>query len=136
MKIINIIKETLKNKHNFTCFCIRIQNKKIDRIASSLLRQKVNVKKRKDAHYLCSFCKKDVIKNSKSNTIHHILPERYGGKTEESNLLVVCTECHQLIENCVRVVERQAILNTLRYLQKSQTNSQTTKSISGSEGEK
>lgn len=123
MKSIKIIETALKNKHNFNTFCMQIQSKDktLNAIERDKFRATVNPKIRKENNYQCSLCGKNVLEHS--NTIHHINPERYSGSYEKDNLLVVCMNCHNIIENCIRVVERQAIKHTLIYLLKKQTNS-------------
>lgn len=123
MKSIHIIQEALKNKHNFNCFCISIlsRNKSDDNEKRDRLRFEENPKARKKAKHLCSFCKKNVLEVNGSNTIHHIIPERYSGDYKQKNLLVICMNCHNLLEKCINAVEREAIKHTLIYLRKKQT---------------
>ena len=42
--------------------------------------------------------KPDLHRLNKPN-IHHIIPEAMGGTDEESNLITICYDCHQYIEN-------------------------------------
>ena len=34
-------------------------------------------------------------------TLHHILRRKYGGATEEDNLLIICKECHDIVHDGV-----------------------------------
>jgi hypothetical protein len=123
MKAIKIIERALRTPHDFSCFCMEIQSKKKsqDKRIRDKIRAKINPEVREENGNLCSLCKRNLFEVSKSNTIHHINPERYSGTYDKDNLLVVCKDCHVIIENCIRVVEHQAIRHTLEYLRKIQT---------------
>ena len=43
----------------------------------------------------CQICEK------KSNQIHHIIPRRIGGSNNKDNLLLICNNCHRIIESLI-----------------------------------
>lgn len=53
--------------------------------------------------YECRFCgiteDEHKEKYNKSLSLHHIIKERDGGKTEADNLITVCKKCHMTLEN-------------------------------------
>jgi 5-methylcytosine-specific restriction endonuclease McrA len=126
MKAIKVIEEALKTKENFNRFCMIIQsNDKNEN--KSLIDEKKNQTKmsvRKRDEYLCNFCKRNVFNVSKSNTLHHVIPVRYSGKHELDNLITICNDCHNKLENYIKIVERQAIKHTLNHLRKVQTSNE------------
>jgi hypothetical protein len=50
----------------------------------------------------CHFCEKDVFEVGKKvgggNTLHHVVPKRFGGKDIPDNLITICCYCHQKLE--------------------------------------
>jgi len=48
----------------------------------------------------CEGCRNTVL-NKASLVLHHVLPVSYGGKSTDTNLKIVCTECHKLIHTSV-----------------------------------
>jgi 5-methylcytosine-specific restriction endonuclease McrA len=118
-RVERIIEEIIpKNKHELNCFCMAIQTKKksTDRINRDKIRAKINPEVRKRDSYLCCFCNRNVLEVNGSNTIHHKIPDRYSGEHKEDNLLTICLDCHQLLENLIKIVEREAINHTLDYI--------------------
>ena len=53
--------------------------------------------------------------------IHHIIPHRYGGKTEVSNLAPLCSQCHKLVEAYEHKFAEESFIQSFR-----QGNSQAT----------
>ncbi len=110
-----------KNKHEWGSFRIMIQSKYKDenRMKRDVVRAKVNPIVRDRDNHLCCFCGKNVLEVSGSNTIHHIIPERYSGKHKEGNLITICMFCHQRLEKYISIVELEAIKHTVNFLKKS-----------------
>lgn len=119
-KLINEI--TTKKKHEFSSLTIQIQNGRwaTNKQKDDVDRGIINPKIRKRDNGRCCFCNRDVYEIGKmvggGNTIHHILPMRYGAKHEEKNLITICAYCHQRLEKYINVVEREAIKGTLRFV--------------------
>jgi len=65
-------------------------------------RVKLNPMVRERDNHKCHFCKRNVhevcneVKGG--NTLHHIIPKRFGGKDEPENLITICCYCHQKLE--------------------------------------
>ena len=110
------------DEHKLNQFCIGIQKriKSDSKIERDKERSIINPKVRKRDNYLCHFCKKNVLDISLSNSIHHIVPERYAGKNNEDNLITICLECHNKLEKLINKVEIQAIISVLEYLKEEE----------------
>lgn len=107
-----------KNKQELESFKIRIQGnyKSNGNIERDKIRAEINPLVRKRDNYKCCFCGKNVLEVNGSNTIHHKIPERYNGLTEEKNLVTICCKCHNLLETYIAIVEREAIKATCKYV--------------------
>lgn len=46
-------------------------------------------------NYTCEDCGKKIPKNSKWLHVHHIIPLSKGGSSDESNLQLLCYQCHK-----------------------------------------
>jgi len=44
---------------------------------------------------ICPHCKKNIVES-----VHHIVPRKYGGITTEDNIITLCNRCHDLVEIC------------------------------------
>lgn len=69
---------------------------------------------RKRDKYICIFCKRDIrtVKAGNdlgSNSVHHKVPLRHGGKNIPSNCITICATCHYTLENLINIVERRII---------------------------
>lgn len=68
-------------------------------------RSNLNPRIRQRDNHECYFCKKNVHdvceKEGSGNTIHHIIPKRFGGKDEPDNLITICLHCHQKLEKLI-----------------------------------
>lgn len=42
---------------------------------------------------LCPYCEKKIVES-----VHHIIPKKYGGYTEPDNIIVLCNKCHDEVE--------------------------------------
>lgn len=114
-----ILKEiTPTNKHELNILMNRIINliENSDKIKEDENKVIINPKVRARDNYKCCFCGKNVLEVNSSNTIHHLIPARYGGKTEEKNLITICMFCHQRLEKYIKIVEKEAIKKTLNYV--------------------
>lgn len=102
---------TFKNKDEFNTFRILIQKsyKADNKVKRDKIRSEINPLVRKRDNYLCYFCGRNVLEINGSNTIHHKVPERYGGITDGFNLITICVDCHQKLENLITFVERNCI---------------------------
>jgi len=65
-------------------------------------RVKLNPLVRERDNHKCHFCKRNVHEVCNEvgggNTLHHIVPKRFGGKDEPENLITICCYCHQKLE--------------------------------------
>jgi len=65
-------------------------------------RVKLNPMVRERDNHKCHFCKRNVHEVCNEvgggNTLHHIIPKRFGGKDEPENLITICCYCHQKLE--------------------------------------
>lgn len=113
---------TPKSVHEFTILKNRIIGTKDTSNLQAVdnIRMIINPQVRARDNNKCCFCGKDVIEIGHivggGNTIHHIIPARYGGKHELKNLITICAYCHQRLELYINIVERQAIKATLKYV--------------------
>jgi hypothetical protein len=109
---------TFKNEGEFNSFKINIQNsyKKDNRIERDKIRVIINPLIRKRDNYKCCFCGNNVLEVNGSNTIHHKIPERYNGLTEEKNLITICCKCHNLLETYISIVEKESVKATCEYI--------------------
>ena len=44
---------------------------------------------------ICPHCHRNIVES-----IHHIIPKKYGGITTENNIISLCNKCHDLVEIC------------------------------------
>ena len=49
-------------------------------------------------NYTCQLCNKQFEGGKQLLNVHHIIPRREGGSSDKSNLIVLCTSCHTVIE--------------------------------------
>lgn len=59
----------------------------------------------------CKFCGEE---NPECLERHHIVPRRYNGSDSEKNLVTVCSNCHQKLENLYDKRFYEAILEKLK----------------------
>ena len=69
-----------------------------DKIKRIEHRAVINPKIRERDNYNCYFCGRNVIEVCSSNTIHHIVPVRYGGEDSLENCITLCLNCHNKLE--------------------------------------
>lgn len=66
--------------------------------------------------YKCYFCGKDLQKKEfLENNYHHLISEASGGATDETNLVLCCLECHNIMHTKTRVTYNE--LRRLMYIQ-------------------
>jgi len=66
----------------------------------------------KEAGYQCAYCGQ---RNGMNLTLHHIIPERDGGKTNAINLIALCYNCHERVQN-TKTIQEKEIRRLKRYL--------------------
>lgn len=70
--------------------------------------EKVKIDTRNRDNNQCCFCRRNIYEVSTDKTLHHKIPRRYGGSEKSDNLITICTECHELLEELIDVVEEKA----------------------------
>lgn len=64
----------------------------------------------------CYFCGEDLIQHEDyGKEFHHYIPEVCGGKTEESNIVLSCCDCHKKIHSNLKISYGQ-LRRTLYFL--------------------
>jgi predicted restriction endonuclease len=58
---------------------------------------------KKDYNYTCQLCNKQIEDEPHKLNVHHIIPRREGGSSDKSNLIVLCTSCHTVIERLTSI---------------------------------
>lgn len=77
----------------------RVREKSKRKYTNKILKPQV----RKRDNNICHFCLLDVRDVSLKNTVHHILPLNLGGNNTPTNTITICLNCHQKLENLLRV---------------------------------
>lgn len=57
-----------------------------------------------ETDFQCAYCGQ---RDGMNLTLHHIIPERDGGKSEVSNLIALCFNCHHRIEDTKTIPEKE-----------------------------
>ena len=57
-----------------------------------------------EADFQCVYCGQ---RDGMNLTLHHIIPERDGGKAEYSNLIALCFNCHHRVEDKKTIPEKE-----------------------------
>lgn len=109
-----------RNKNELDIFKRNLfDSKDEDIVGVDKIRAIINPKVRERDSDRCCFCGKDVHEVSEEigggNTIHHIIPRRYGGEHKEDNLITICAYCHTRLEKYLAIIENLAVKRTIDF---------------------
>ena len=60
--------------------------------------KELSLQMKQDYDYTCQLCNKQFDSGKQLLNVHHIVPRRENGTSDKSNLIVLCTSCHTVIE--------------------------------------